>query len=173
MQDIAAESQFAVGTLYNFFTSKEQLFTELVNNCAEKIYQTLWPILENKQQEDEKLRSFVRAYNKLAEDNIEFIRLYISEYGTLTLVLPHNDQAEKIKDIVDEKIEDIIKSGIRKKIFRPVDPQIVMLALLSTIRSFIFESSTDFDKEKVEEGLKKIEQMFLDMLLIPENRNND
>ena len=110
MQDIAEESEFAVGTLYNFFQSKEQLFTELLNNCAQKIYQTLWPILESDLREDEKLRVLVRAYVKLIEENIEFIRLYVSEYGTLTLVLPHNGQAEEIKVVVDAKmVEDRLK----------------------------------------------------------------
>ena len=172
MQDIAAESEFAVGTLYNFFPSKEQLFTELMNNCADKIYHTLWPILESNLRQDEKLRTFVRAYAKFAEDNIEFIRLYISEYGTLSLILPHNGQAEKIKVVVDAKISDVIKSGIKNNIFRPVDTEIITLALLSTIRSFVFESSKEFNKAKVEQGLKKIEQLFIDTLLIPENRNN-
>ncbi|MGA2915210.1 MAG: TetR/AcrR family transcriptional regulator [Sedimentisphaerales bacterium] len=172
MQDIASESQFAVGTLYNFFQSKEQLFGELLNECGEKIYHTIWPILTNEQlREDEKLRSLVRAYNKLAEENIEFIRLYVSGYGTLTLLLPRNEQAEKIKKILDAKIEEVIESGIRNKIFRPIDPQIAMLSLVSTIRTFIFESSADFDKAKVEQGLKKIENLFLDILLLPENQN--
>jgi AcrR family transcriptional regulator len=172
MQDIAEESEFAVGTLYNFFQSKEQLFTELMNNCADKIYNTLWPILESNLRQDEKLRTFVRAYAKFAEDNIEFIRLYISEYGTLTLILPHDGHAEKIKAVIDAKISDIIKSGIKNNIFRPVDTEIITLALLSTIRSFIFESSKEFNKAKVEQGLKKIEQHFVDTLLIPENRSN-
>ena len=172
VQDIAAESEFAVGTLYNFFQSKEQLFDELLNNCAQKIYQTLWPILESKVQEDEILRTLVRAYAKLAEENIEFIRLYISEYGTISLILPHKSQAEKIKVLIDTKIREIIKSGIRNKTFHPVDVEIVTIALLSTIRSFVFEASADFDKNKIVQGLKKIEQLFIDSLLMAENRGN-
>jgi TetR/AcrR family transcriptional regulator len=172
MQDIAAESEFAVGTLYNFFQSKEQLFTELMNNCAHKIYNMLWPILESNQREDQRLRTLIRAYSKLAEENIEFIRLYISEYGTLSLILPHNGQAEKIKVVIDSKLSDLIKSGINKNIFRPVDVDIVTIALLSSIRTFIFESSMNFDKTKVEQGLKKIEHLFIDTLLMPENRVN-
>jgi TetR/AcrR family transcriptional regulator len=167
MQDIADESEFAVGTLYNFFPSKEQLFAELLNNCANKIYQTLWPILESNLQEDEKLRTLTHSYCKLVEDNVEIIRLYISEYGTLTLILPHNSQADKIKVTIDTKIGETIKSGIKNKIFQPVDVEIVTMAFVSTIRSFIFESSRDFNKARVEQGLKKIEDLFIDKLLMP------
>src|SRR4030042_6131057 len=77
MQDIAAESEFAVGTLYNFFQSKEQLFTELLNDCAGKIYEILWPILQTQLPEDEKIRAFIKTHNKLVEENIEFIKFYV------------------------------------------------------------------------------------------------
>ncbi len=175
MQDVAVESEFAVGTLYNFFQSKEQLFTELLNDCAEKIYQALWPILENKQQrEDEKVRTFIRAHSKLAEDNIRFIKLYVSGYDTLTVVPKiAAEKAEKIKAAFYVKLEDIIASGIRKKIFRSIDSKIATQAMLSTIQSFILESSKDFEKVKVEKGLTEIERLFLDILLMPEKHAND
>jgi len=173
MQDIAAESEFAVGTLYNFFQSKEQLFTELLNNCAEKIYQLLSPILESEKPEDAKLRTFIRAHSNLAEDNIEFIKLYVSEYGNLTPAHGYIDeQADKVKTTLYVQMEDVITSGIRKKIFRSVDPKITAQALAATLQSFVLESSRDFEKSKVDEGLVKIEQLFIDTLLMPETNSN-
>jgi AcrR family transcriptional regulator len=174
MQDIAARAEFAVGTLYNFFQSKEQLFTELLNDCAEKIYQLLSPILESEKPEDAKLRTFIRAHSNLAEDNIEFIKLYVSEYGNLTPAHGYIDeQAGKVKMTLYMQLEDVISSGIRKKIFRSADPKITAQALAAVLQSFILESSREFEKSKVEEGLAKIEHLFIDGLLIPENRSND
>lgn len=174
MQDIAKESQFAVGTLYNFFTSKEKLFNELLNGCAQKIYNTVWPILTNEElKENEKISYLVNAYIKFAEENLEFIRLYVSGYGTLTLLLPRNEEAEKIKNIVDSKIQEVIEAGISKKIFRPVDTKILSLAFVSTIRSFIINSSVNFNKLLFEQGIKKIEKLFLDILLVPEKNVNE
>jgi AcrR family transcriptional regulator len=174
MQDIAARAEFSVGTLYNFFQSKEQLFTELLNDCAEKVYQLLCPILESEKPEDAKLRTFIRAHSNLAEDNIEFIKLYVSEYGNLAPAHGYIDeQAGKVKMTLYMQLEDAITSGIRKKIFRSVDPKITAQALATTLQSFVLESSRDFEKSKVEEGLAKIEHLFIDGLLIPENRSND
>ena len=174
MQDIAAKSEFAVGTLYNFFQSKEQLFTELLNNCAEKIYQTISPIFQSGSPEDEKIRTYIRAHGKLVEDNIKFIKLYVSEYGTLTTVpKAATEKAEKIKAKLYAEIEETIKSGIRKNILRSVDAVTAAQSLSSTLQSFIFESSMDFEKAKIEEGLKKIEELFLDALLMPEKHDND
>jgi TetR/AcrR family fatty acid metabolism transcriptional regulator len=174
MQDIAAESEFAVGTLYNFFPSKEQLFTELLNDCAEKIYQTLSPILQSNLPENEKIRTYIKTHSKLAEDNIEFIKLYASEYGTLTTVPKiATEKAERIKAELYAKLEDTIKSGIRKNIFRCVDARITTMSLSSTLQSFILESSKDFEKDKVEKELAEIEKLFLDVLLMPEKHTND
>lgn len=174
MQDVAAEAEFAVGTLYNFFESKEQLFTDLLNDCADKIYQTLWPILQAQLPENEKIRAFIKAHGKLVEDNIEFIKLYVSEYGTLTTVpKTATEKAEQTKADFYAKIEDTIKSGIRKNIFRSIDAKIVTLSLLSTLQSFILESSKNFVKAKMEEGLAEIEKLFLGTLLVPENHRYD
>jgi AcrR family transcriptional regulator len=174
MQDIAAKSEFAVGTLYNFFPSKEQLFTELLNDCAEKVYQALFPVLQSKLPEDEKIRTYIRAHSKLAEDNIKFIELYVSEYGTLTTI-PRTamEKAEKIKAELLTELENTIKAGIRKNILRCIDARITTQSLSATLQSFIFESSKDFEKTKVEKGLAEIEKLFLDVLLMPEKHNND
>ncbi len=172
MQDIAEESEYAVGTLYNFFQSKEQLFAELMSNCANKIYNTIWPILESNLREDEKLRTLMRGYNKMVEENLEFIRLYISEFGTLTLILPHDSHSDKIMHTIDARFAEVIKSGIKNRIFRPLDGEIVAIAFLSTVRAFILESSRNYDKVKLEQGLAKIEHLFVDGLLLPENRVN-
>jgi hypothetical protein len=46
------------------------------------------------------------------------------------------------------------------------------MSLTSTLQSFILESSKNFVKAEIEDGLAKIEQLFLDALLLPENRND-
>jgi hypothetical protein len=110
----------------------------------------------------------------LVEDNIKFIKLYVSEYGTLTTVpRTATEKAEKFKAELYAEIEDTIKSGIRKKILRCVDAKIATQSLSATLQLFIFESSKDFGKAKVEEGLAKIEELFLDALLMPGNHSND
>ncbi len=171
MQDIAAESEFAVGTLYNFFPSKEQLFAELLSDCAEKIYEMLWPILAGDEREDVKLRTFIRAHSRLVEENVDFIKLYVSEQGNLTAA--HNIgnvRADEIKTTLRGKLEDIIKSGIEKKNFRSVDARTAAHSLAAALQSFILESSEDFEKRKIDEGLAKIEHLFIDTLLMPEKQ---
>lgn len=166
MQDIASESEFGVGTLYNFFESKEQLFAELMKAGIEKIGQLMIPILDSNQEEAEKLSEFIRVHVDIIESNIEFIKLYISQYGTTTAANPRfKDISTDLKMTVAAKLEGIIKTGVQKKVFRCIHPEIVALSLRVTVEAFSLESSEHFDKAKVKEGLSKIEEFFINSLL--------
>jgi len=165
VDDIAARSEFAVGTIYNFFESKEQLFVELMKTGIEKIGQVLIPILDSNQEEEKKLSGFIRAHVDIIESNIEFIKLYISQYGTSTSANPMLKDISVLKTTVAAKLERLIKAGMQKQIFRRVHPEIVALSLRATLEAFNLESSEHFEKAKVKEGVSKIERFFLNALL--------
>ena len=165
MQQIAEESEFSVGTLYNLFESKESLFVELMKAGIEKIGQLLIPILDSNQEEQEKLSEFIRAHVDIIESNVEFIKLYISQYGMSTSVNPMLKNISDLKTTVSAKLESLIKAGIQKQMFRRVHPEIVALSLRATLEAFDLESSEHFEKAKVKEGLSIIERFFLSALL--------
>ncbi len=165
MQDIAVRSEYAVGTLYNFFQSKEQLFEELRNDCAEKILRILMPVLESNKSEDEKLRIFIMSHIEFMEENLKFIKLYVSEHGTLTPFHDEKDaKAYEVKKILQNKLISVINAGITKNFFKPVDVNIYALSLTATLQAYIMESSANFDNAIVREGLDKIENIFCDIL---------
>jgi len=172
MQDIANESEFGVGTLYNFFNSKEQLFIELMKAGIERIGQLVIPILESKQDEKEKLSEFIRVHVDMIEGNVEFIKLYISQYGMSTSANPMLKDISNLKTTVAAKLESVIKAGIQKQIFRRVDPEIVALSLRATLEAFDFESFEHFDKAKVKDGVSKIEKFFMSALLKKETNSD-
>jgi TetR/AcrR family transcriptional regulator len=165
MQDIAASSEYAVGTLYNFFPSKEQLFAELRNDCAEKIIQILMPVLDSDKSEEEKLRIFIMSHIELVEENLKFIKLYVSEHGTLTPAHSEKEgKAYEIKVVLQNKLADVINMGIAKKIFRPVDVKVYTLSLTATLQAYIMESSQNYSKENVKQGLDAITNLFMNVL---------
>ncbi|MBE0534956.1 MAG: TetR/AcrR family transcriptional regulator [Phycisphaerae bacterium] len=166
MQDIAKESEFAVGTLYNFFQSKEQLFIELMKTGVDKFRQFLIPILESDKEEADKLSEFIQAHLDLIENNLELVRLYMSQYGIQSSVKPMlKDISAGLEMLVAKKLERIITTGMQKHTFRCVPPDIVALSLRATLQAFVLESSENFDKTKARDGLSKIEEFFLTSLL--------
>jgi len=173
MQQIAEASEFAVGTLYNFFENKEALFDELVSDCGKRITNELINILEGPENEVELLTKFIRHAPKLLEENAEIVKLYVSELGTRCAKISNSRDMEDFHTILDSELQKLLENGIRKGIFRPVDPKIAALAINSTIETLAFENIGHFDKTSVTEMFDKVAQLFIDGLLLTEGRGNE
>jgi len=65
MQEIAQASEFAVGTLYNFFESKDDIFEEMANNFGERVVEALLAIIDGPGSEVERLKTFMRSQPRL------------------------------------------------------------------------------------------------------------
>jgi TetR/AcrR family transcriptional regulator len=173
MQQIAQESEFAVGTLYNFFENKEALFDELTRGCGKRITNELINILKGPENEVERLTKFIRHAPKLLEENAEIVKLYVSELGTRGAKISKSRDREDSHIVLDSELQNLIENGIRKGVFRRVDSKIATQAINSTIETLAFENVGHFDKTSVTEMFDKVEQLFIDGLLLPEERGNE
>jgi TetR/AcrR family transcriptional regulator len=79
MHEIAAAAEFATGTLYNFFASKEDLFFELLAACAEESLALILPSLDGPGDEREKLARFIRVHERVAVEQAVAIQLCVLE----------------------------------------------------------------------------------------------
>jgi AcrR family transcriptional regulator len=172
MQQIAEASEFAVGTLYNFFASKEALFEELTRSCGERIVNELIGILKGTGNEVERLTKLIRHAPALLEENAEIVKLYVAELGTRGVKISKRRDKEDFHIILDSELQKLINNGIRKGVFRPVDPKVATLAINSTIETLAFENAGHFDKTAVTEMFDKAEQFFIDGLLLTEGRGD-
>jgi TetR/AcrR family transcriptional regulator len=173
MQQLAEASEFAVGTLYNFFDSKESLFDELTKSCGERITNKLIVILDGPGTECERLTNFIRYAPVLLEQYAAFIKLYVSELGVRGAKLSKRPAKEDFDAVLNTSLEQLLESGISKGIFRQVDPAITAKAIHSIIETLAFEIAGRFDKAEVTDMFEKVEQLFICGLLLPEDQGND
>ena len=173
MQQIAEESGFAVGSLYNFFASKETLFEELTRSCGERILNELLQILKGPGSEIARLRKFIHHVPLFLEENTEIVKLYVSELGTRGAKISKSQNKMDSHIILDSELQKLIDSGIHKGVFRKVDPVIATVAINSTIETLAFENAGHFDKTAVMEMFDKVEQFFIYGLLMPEGQDNE
>ena len=172
MQEIAHASEFAVGTLYNFFDSKEILFDEMARNCGEKITSKLLVVLDSPGTEVERLTNFIRYLPTLLEEHADFMRMYVSELGTRGAMLSRKKATDTSKAAFNDRLEQLLDDGIRRGIFRRVDPRIAMQAITSIIETLAFEIAGCFDKKEVTNMFDKVEKLFIGGLLLPEGQDN-
>ncbi len=170
MQEIAAQAEFATGTLYNFFPSKDALFDELLKGSVERITGELVAILDLPGTEVERLSHYFRSMPAQLEAHAPFIKLYVSEVGTRGAKLARDQDKTEVSVVVAMKIRDLLESGIRKGLFRSVDAEVTAIAISSTLETVAFDIAGQFDRAKVTRIFEKVEQLFLEGLLRPEGQ---
>lgn len=162
MQEIAEESEFSIGTLYKFFESKESLFAALMRSCANRVSDILMPILEEKTDERLKISNYIKAHKQIIEDHAPTIRLYLSQDipSALTVRPDVEPETDAVRDAIHQKLSNIFKSGIRKGIFKDIDPRIAALSLSAMLESFVFVMTKTPGQMSIEDGISRIEEIF-------------
>ena len=173
MQEIAEESEFGVGTLYNFFESKEALFDEIMTSIRDHVASDFSEILDGPGTEKERLSEFIKYQPEFQEKHGETIKLFVSELGIRGSKLSKFRDENKVHEIINSKLTKLIKKGIDKGVFRAVDPKIVAMSLGATIETLVFEITGRFERNKVEEIFKNVEHLFIDGLLMPGGPKNE
>jgi TetR/AcrR family transcriptional regulator len=172
MQEIASQAEFATGTLYNFFASKEALFEEMTLSWGDRIVSDLSAILDGPGDEVDRLRNLILQQPELQETHAEFIKVYVSEFGTRGAKVSKERKENEFHAILDTKLTQLLEAGIARGIFRPVDAVVTAKALHSIMETLAFELASHFDKAKAKEAFAKVEHLFLEGLLLPGARND-
>lgn len=170
MQEIAEKSEFAMGTLYKFFRSKEDLYTALTLELFNKFHTALTKAIEEPDEEIDKLRSFVKVKGELFRANVPMIRLYFAEaQGARFNVLAGFDfEIRKRIDDFMRTLAKIFERGMRRKRFlRIADPYYLAVALNSFSDAFLFLWLEDPEGHPYPEDPNIILNVLFKGLLIP------
>jgi TetR/AcrR family transcriptional regulator len=168
VNEIAEKSEFAVGTLYKFFSSKEDIYNSLMIENSNRFFNALMDALRQGDDEVEILRNFVRAKGEVFRDNAPVVLLYHAETrGTCYNVKAGLDPDIREKyDQVQQEVAAIFESGIKKKLFRKIaEPHILAVALNSIINDFLFLWLEDSERNAFPENPDAILNIFFYGLL--------
>jgi len=141
MEEIARKAEFGVGTLYNFFRSKEELYKSLIREVADKFHSSLTKAIEEKGDEIEKLKNYLKIKGEIFKENLQVIRLYFAETKGISFSVIAGLEAELREQYNDflKRLSKLFRSGIEKGIFKKIaDPFYLAVALDSVSNSFLF-----------------------------------
>ena len=141
MQEIAVKSEFAVGTLYKFFSTKESLYSEVLKEKVSELHNTLIKALNTPGNELKKMKSFLENKMQWFKDNMDYVRLYVTEtFGVGFIDKAELDQRKKEahKEVITE-IGNLFKSGIKRGLFKNMDPYFLAVSLNGLSNGILFE----------------------------------
>jgi AcrR family transcriptional regulator len=162
MQEIATEAQFATGTLYNFFPSKEELYLTLMRSLANTIYDSLMPILDEKVDERDKISRMIREHHRLFQENEAVFRLYISETHGYGKGLAEFDlEIDSLLKKGIDKAEAVFASGIRKGVFRDLNPRQMAISLYGMLEAGVMFCFQEANATGLDQRASVIEDILL------------
>jgi len=136
MHEIATQSEFAIGTLYNFFQNKEDLYRALVLEQCDRFQEALDHAMEEPDDEVEKLRNYVRTKSERFRSNLPFVRLFLAESRGVSYNLKAglNEELRQRYYNFLERLAAIFDRGIKNHRFKNIaDPYFLAAALDSII----------------------------------------
>jgi len=141
MHKIAEKSEFAVGTLYKFFSNKEELYKTLILEKSGEFHSVLTAALEKPGSEMEKIKAWVEAKVSVFMDNLDCVLLYLAETRGGSFNIRAGIDTEIIRQYEEtlEKMKAVFEKGIKKKMFRKYDPYLLAVALDGISTTFLFE----------------------------------
>ena len=170
MQEIAETAEFAIGTLYKFFQSKEDLYKALVMEQCDRFEAAFLAAIEGPGDEIERLRNFVRVHGDMFRANLPFIRLFLAESKGASFNLKAGLDEDLRKRLYGflEKLALVFESGMNNQRFQKIaDPYALAVALDSVIDSFLLHWVASPERHPYPEDPDVILNIFFKGLISP------
>ena len=161
--EIANASGFSIGALYQFFESKEKLYTAMIIEKLTVMYASILEEVRSAENLHDKLAAFISSQLRFVEENTDFCRIFLRGENELSPQTMDSLRQKLRDDYLTNLsyIENILKAGIKKGILRNLPPREIAVALSHLIRA----ASVDWMIIPSKETLISKKDMILDIYL--------
>jgi len=158
MSAIADNADLGKGTLYWHFDSKDDLFQSIVTKEAKTIIRELRELMEEDQDAEKILKSFIKLRLKRIDENKKTTQMFMDGENFINKEL--KSTIVEIFDTFIDVLEKIIKKGIEEKVFYTSNPEKAASAFMGMLNgictNIIFKDKGDIDIDKNTEFIYKL-----------------
>ena len=125
LDEIAVTAEFGKGTIYNYFDSKEDIYTYIIENVSLRLYE----IIKQADAESETTLEFIKIYSRLlikyCFENRDAFIIFVREAANFTTDIFITDRKKLFRrhHQVNEIFIKKINEGIKKKEIKKFDPE--------------------------------------------------
>jgi AcrR family transcriptional regulator len=131
LDDIAARLGMSKASLYTYFRAKEEMLAAISRETIEGFTRELGVVLRSNLSPEDKLRRAVREHVRFVIANRSFLTVFFGEEANLPRRQARALAAQK--DRYDKGVEAIVAEGIRRGVFRDLEPRLVVFGLLGML----------------------------------------
>jgi len=161
--EIAKESEFAIGTLYQFFSNKEELYYTMMIEKFDLLHTTLEGKIGTSKSFSAKLNCLVDVILSFIENNVDFFKIFTWELNVLIASLEHNlkEQLFAKHFAYIEIISNVVKEGMHEGTLMESNPDDLSAALIGMMNVFSFNWILNKQQESLKEKSSIIVKLFL------------
>lgn len=168
MSDIAEEAGIGKGTIYEYFSSKEELVAATVETMVSMTQNNVLEILDTIEDPEEKVRRFIRMRAEFFTEISVIFRLFVGLVQNIDDKAGKLDTKDFLRDMYEraiEKIEDVLQEGIDQGVFREVDKRSFALLMICIMDGLQMPYGVDRSLVDVESINKVVEEMMIRYLI--------
>lgn len=159
MDQIAQNSGFGKATLYYYFKSKEDVFSAILEDGWENIWESLEPIIAN---QDSPRNSFIKLLMKIAEIAQERPGLFEFLFNAPKTIKLDNQPWKEYQHRLYGVIQGLLEDGVKEGEFPKINPELMFKALGGLFMGLVFMGDK---KEPVSE--KDVEKLLNQLIADP------
>ena len=163
MAEIASASGFSIGSLYQFFKGKEHLYSTMISEKIDLMYNKINQEVKSTKSLADKIATLIDAQLHFVENNADFCRIFMRGENEALSKMMTSIRQKLINDYYQHLsfIEKILKSGIKSGLLRSLPPREMAGALSHLIRA----ASVDWVLVPSKEPLSSKKAFILDIFL--------
>ncbi|HYZ83191.1 MAG TPA: TetR/AcrR family transcriptional regulator [Bryobacteraceae bacterium] len=138
VDDIAAKAGLGKGTLYLYFSSKEEIYMAVLIEDGHALNDLTRERMDAAGSWRERLNAYVQTKMEHLETHQEFIRIYLGE--TRSMMLRGARVSPELYQVLREGVSHLVQmfaSAVARGEIRPVDPELAALTVADLTRGLI------------------------------------
>ena len=175
MAQIAKASGFSAGSLYQFFSGKEELYSVMMMEKIDLMYAEIENAAAREENIQNKIRALVNSHFAFVEHHGDFYHLLVGQESGF-----RSESLKKLRKHILAKhsghvdyIEELLRQGIEREILRPIDTKILATSLIGIVSYFKYASIMNPSGTPLSGSVDLILDLFLRGAAVPDDARRE
>lgn len=162
MEDIASASEFAIGSLYKHFRSKDAILGAIFEEKAGRWMDEVESLMEQDEPFLSTFDQFLNHFTLFSITNHNFFRLFHQAHATVEWHKPeHHACLNSLMERYERALGTLMQRGVSEGALLVVDPADLTAYVLGALQGFMFRTVRDDDVGYLQRTLPVIRRLLL------------